>query len=79
MNAGRKFQINFEKNPRFKDSKFSKSVDSDMIKEQTEKFLASGGEINKLPEHPEGRYEDEVERFDTYYQTRILGRGHKAN
>ena len=77
MNAGRKFQINFEKNPRFKDSKFSKSVDSDMIKEQTEQFLAKGGEIEKLPEHPEGRYEDEVERIDNYYQTRILGRGHK--
>ena len=79
MNAGRKFQINFEKNPRFKDSKFSKSVDSDMIKEQTEQFLAKGGEIEKLPEHPEGRYEDEVERVDNYYQTRILGRGHKVN
>ena len=45
MNAGKKFQINFENNPRFKDSKFTKMVDSDLIKKQTEEFLAKGGEI----------------------------------
>ena len=50
MSGSRKFQINFENNPRFKDSKFTKMVDSDLIKKQTEEFLAKGGEIKKLPD-----------------------------
>mgnify|MGYP003120964169 FL=1 len=78
MNVGRKFQINFENNSRFKDSKFTKMVDSDLVKKQTEEFLAKGGKIEKLPDYADGRYEDELEKFDDYYQTRILGRGHKS-
>ena len=68
-----KFQINFENNPRFKDTKFSKSINSEMIKEETEKFLAKGGTIKGLPEHPDTRYDEEVEKFDEYYKSRILG------
>ena len=78
MSTSKKFQINFENNPRFKDSKFTKMVDSDLIKKQTEEFLAKGGEIKKLPDYADGRYDNELEKFDEYYQTRILGRGHKA-
>ena len=28
--------------------------------------------------HADGIYDNELEKFDEYYQTRILGRGHKA-
>ena len=77
--AKSKFQIKFEKNPRFKETKFSKSISSEMIKEETEKFLAKGGKIIGLPEHPDSRYDEEVEKFDHYYQSRILGRNHRID